>query len=161
MKIEPNKVVSIDYKLTDAQGKLLDASQGRGPLFYLHGVGQIIPGLEKALEGKEPGDELNDALLAGEGYGQRNETLVHRVMRSRFGKATKIEPGMQFQANSPQGQTAVFTIVKIEGDEVTVDGNHPLAGVELRFEVKVAAVRDATEEELEHGHAHGPGGHHH
>ena len=161
MQIAQDKVVLIHYTLTDDAGKVLDSSSGGDPLAYLHGQGNIIPGLEKALEGKQAGDKLNVRVEPAEGYGVRDDSLVQQVPRRAFGSVSKVEPGMQFHAQSAQGQMRVVTVTHVQGDMVTVDGNHPLAGEVLVFDVEVAEVRDATGEELEHGHVHGPGGHHH
>ena len=161
MQISKNKVVAIDYTLTGPDGKVIDTSKGRAPLAYIHGSGAIISGLEKALEGKSQGDTLNVTIPPAEGYGERDESLLQRVPRSTFGKIKRVEVGMQFQATQG-GQTRVVTIVGFDKDDtVKVDANHPLAGVPLKFDVKVAEVREATKEELDHGHVHGPGGHHH
>jgi FKBP-type peptidyl-prolyl cis-trans isomerase SlyD len=161
MLIAQDKVVLIHYTLTDEAGKVLDSSSGADPLAYLHGQGNIIPGLEKALEGKQAGDKLNVRVEPAEGYGVRDDSLVQQVPRRAFGSVSKVEPGMQFHAQSAQGQMRVVTVPHVKGDMVTVDANHPLAGEVLVFDVEVAEVRDATGEELEHGHVHGPGGHHH
>ena len=161
MQIAQDKVVLIHYTLTDDAGKVLDSSSGGDPLAYLHGQGNIIPGLEKALEGKQAGDKLNVRVEPAEGYGVRDDSLVQQVPRRAFGSVSKVEPGMQFHAQSAQGQMRVVTVTHVKGDMVTVDANHPLAGEVLVFDVEVAEVRDATGEELEHGHVHGPGGHHH
>ena len=154
MDIQKGKVVSIDYILRDAGGKVLDSSDEGEPLLYLHGNDNIIPGLEKHLEGKQIGDSLSCVVPAAEGYGERNEELVLKVSKSEFGPDAEVTPGMQFEARSDEG-TQIVTVVKIEDDEVTIDTNHPLAGETLHFEIKVVDVRDATEEELEHGHVHG------
>ncbi len=161
MLIAQDKVVLIHYTLTDDAGKVLDSSSGGEPLAYLHGQGNIIPGLEKALDGKQAGDRLNVRVEPAEGYGVRDDSLVQQVPRRSFGGAPNVQPGMQFHAQSSQGQTRVVTVTRIQGDMVTVDGNHPLAGEVLNFDVEVAEVREPTGEELEHGHVHGPGGHHH
>jgi FKBP-type peptidyl-prolyl cis-trans isomerase SlyD len=161
MNIGQDKVVSIHYTLTSNSGEVLDSSSGGDPLAYLHGKNNIIPGLEKALEGRQPGEKLDVKVAAAEAYGQRDENLVQKVPRRAFGGVAKVEPGMQFHAQTSQGQTRLVTVTGVQGDMVTVDGNHPLAGQDLNFAVEVADVRDATEEELEHGHVHGPGGHHH
>jgi FKBP-type peptidyl-prolyl cis-trans isomerase SlyD len=160
MLIAPEKVVLIHYTLKNDAGETLDSSSGGEPLAYLHGQGNLIPGLEKALEGKQAGDTLNVKVAAAEGYGERDDKLVQQVPRRQFGGAN-VQPGMQFHAQTSQGQTRVVTVTSIVGDMVTVDGNHPLAGENLHFEVEVNEVRDASAEELEHGHVHGPGGHHH
>ena len=160
MKIEKNKVVSIDYTLTDHDGVVIDTSQGREPLKYLHGTGALISGLEKELEGKKAGAKLDVVIKPEEGYGVRNEELLQKVPKEHFPTEPEIQAGMQFQANGPQGPILV-TVINVNDTEVTVDGNHPLAGVLLNFKVEVKEVRDATEEEVSHGHAHGEGGHQH
>lgn len=161
MQISQDKVVSIHYTLTGADGETLDSSRGRGePLAYLHGHGNIIPGLENALTGKSAGDTLNVQVAPAEGYGERYEQLVQQVPRSAFEGVDTLEPGMQFQAETGMG-VRLFTITEVQGDQVTIDGNHPLAGQTLNFDVEVTEVRDASPEELEHGHVHGPGGHEH
>jgi FKBP-type peptidyl-prolyl cis-trans isomerase SlyD len=160
MKIAEDKVVSIHYTLKDAGGTVLDASAGGQPLAYLHGAGNIIPGLESALEGCQTGDKLSVTVEPAEGYGERDERLVQAVPRSAFKGVKELAPGMQFQAQGPQG-TRLVVVTQVATDVVTVDANHPLAGQTLHFEVEIAEVRDATSEELEHGHVHGPGGHHH
>lgn len=160
MNVEKNKVASIDYTLKSDEGQVLDSSEGREPLAYLHGNGNLIPGLEEALEGKKEGDSVEVTVPPEKGYGIRNDSLIEKVNRSVFQGVDKIEKGMQFQANTQEG-TQVFTVIDIEGDEVTIDGNHPLAGASLNFAVTVKSVRDATEEEIAHGHVHGPGGHQH
>lgn len=156
MQIAKNAVVAIDYTLTDGDGQVLDTSQGRGPLAYLHGAGNIIPGLEKALEGKAEGEKVNVSVPPEEGYGERDESLIQAVPKKMFAETAEPEPGMQFQAQGPDG-ARVLTILKVEDDQVTVDANHPLAGQELNFDVAVVNVREASEEELEHGHVHAPG----
>jgi len=160
MKIGEDKVVSIHYTLTDSGGSVLDSSSGNEPLLYLHGAGNIIPGLESALEGKVSGDKLSVTVDPEQGYGTRDERLVQAVPRSAFKGVEQLAPGMQFQAQGPQG-TRLVVITQVTADIVTVDANHPLAGQTLHFEVEVTEVREATSEELEHGHVHGPGGHHH
>jgi FKBP-type peptidyl-prolyl cis-trans isomerase SlyD len=126
----------------------------------LHGAGNIIPGLEDALEGKTVGDKLNVAVVAAEAYGLRDDSLVQELPSNMFSGIDNIEVGMEFHAETEQG-LQVVTVTKVEGDQVTIDGNHPLAGVDLNFDVEITEVRAATEEELNHGHAHGAGGHHH
>lgn len=161
MLIAQDKVVLIHYTLTDEAGKVLDSSSGADPLAYLHGQGNIIPGLEKALEGKQVGDKLQVRVEPSEGYGVRDDSLVQQVPRRAFGSVSDVQPGMQFHAQSSQGQMRVVTVTRVQGDMVTVDANHPLAGEVLNFDVEVTEVREATGEELEHGHVHGQGGHHH
>jgi FKBP-type peptidyl-prolyl cis-trans isomerase SlyD len=160
MQISKNTVATIDYTLTNPQGQVLDTSKGAEPLSYLHGVGGIIPGLENALEGKQTGDNLSVTIEPDQAYGQRNEELVQEVPRRMFQGVDNIQPGMQFRAQGPQGQQVV-TVVGVQGDNVRIDANHPLAGVTLKFDVNVVGVREATQEEVSHGHVHGAGGHQH
>ena len=160
MQIGKNRVVTLNYTLRDEQGAVIDTSTGRAPLAYLHGKGNIIPGLEEALDGKAAGDKLDVTVAPDRAYGLRDERLVQIVPRARFGEVEGLQPGMQVRANGPQGARLV-TVVRIDPDFVTVDGNHPLAGRTLHFSVEVAEVRKATHEEVSHGHVHGPHGHHH
>jgi len=159
MRIAKNTVVAISYTLKDPDGNMIDQSQDNAPFHYLHGAGNIIPGLESELDGKQAGDALNVAINPQDGYGQRDDSLVRTVPRNMFDTDT-IQAGMQFTAHSENGHRLV-TVVNVDGDNVTLDENHPLAGVTLHFDVKVMDVRAATEEELDHGHAHGPDDHHH
>lgn len=161
MQIAANKAVSIDYTLTNDSGEVIDSSAGGAPLVYLHGCGNIIAGLEKALEGKQVGDQLNVAIEPEDAYGEYSAELVAVLDRSMFEGVDELEVGMQFHASAPDGGMQVVTIRDIDGDDVTVDGNHPLAGQRLNFDVKVVNVRDANPEEIAHGHIHGEGGHHH
>lgn len=160
MQIAQNTVVAFHYTLTNEAGEVLDSSEGREPLTYLHGAGNIIPGLEKQLEGRTAGDKLQANVSPEEGYGEIQPQLVQEVSRESFQGVDSIEPGMQFQAQTDGGPLMV-TITEVQGDTVTVDGNHPLAGQPLNFDVEVADVREATQEEVEHGHVHGEGGHEH
>ena len=160
MHIEKNRVVTFNYTLRDEQGAVLDSSSGRGALSYLHGKGNIIPGLEQALAGKSAGDKLDVTVAPEQGYGARDERLVQIVARAKFGEVANLAPGMQVRANGPQGPRMV-TIARVDRDFVTVDANHPLAGRTLVFSLEVADVRKATHEEITHGHVHGPGGHQH
>lgn len=160
MRVAKHKVVSIDYTLTDGQGTVIDSSDGGQPLAYIHGTGGIIPGLEAALEGKSPGEHVNAVIAPEQGYGARNESLVQQLARDVFDTDEDIVEGMRFHAMSEAGPRVV-TVVAVEGDQVTIDGNHPLAGMTLHFDVTIADVRDASQEEISHGHAHGPGGHDH
>jgi FKBP-type peptidyl-prolyl cis-trans isomerase SlyD len=160
MQIGKDKVVAIDYTLTDPQGQVLDTSQGREPLSYVHGTGNIIRGLEQALEGKGTGDTLQVQIPPDQAYGEKDPAMVQAVPRAAFRGITDIKPGMQFQAQN-QGAQQVVTVVGVTDEEVTVDANHPLAGVTLNFDVNIVSVRDATPEELQHGHAHGVGGQQH
>lgn len=160
MNIEKNRVVSLHYTLRDEQGTVIDTSSGRGTLTYLHGKGNIIPGLEAALAGRVAGDKLEVTVAPDKGYGARDERLVQILPRTKFSGTGELTPGMQVRANGPQGPR-MMTIVRVDRDFVTVDGNHPLAGRTLHFSVEVEEVRKATHEEVSHGHVHGPGGHHH
>lgn len=160
MNITQNAVVLIHYTLTNDAGETLDSSVGGEPLAYLHGNGNLIPGLEQALEGKQAGDKLSVKIAPADGYGEFDQSLVQRIPKRSFKGIPNLSVGMQLQAHSEHGPR-VITVTQIVGDMVTVDGNHPLAGQNLNFEVEVTEVRAATEEELEHGHVHGPGGHHH
>lgn len=160
MEIAKDRVVSFDYTLTLAGGQVVDSSKGKQPLAYLHGRGQIIPGLENHLTGKQKGDQVNVTIPPEQAYGQRNPKLIQMAPKSAFQGAAQIVPGMQFQGNTNQGPRLI-TVVKVEGENVTIDANHPLAGQTLNFDVTIVDVRDATAEELSHGHAHGAGGHQH
>ncbi len=160
MQISTNSVVTINYTLKNDQGETLDESQDNSFL-YLHGAGGIIPGLEGQLEGKSAGDEFSAHIEPEDGYGVRDDSMVQVVPRNMFESDHPVEEGIQFHAESPEGDTLTVTVTKIEGDEITVDGNHPLAGIALNFDIKIAEVREASKEEIEHGHVHGPDGHHH
>ena len=159
MQITANSVVTIDYVLTNDEGEVIDRSEN-GAFCYLHGARNIIPGLENALAGKTTGDSLSVSVQPEEGYGVRDEAMLQVISREMFGPDQEIDAGMQFHAQGPQGETMVITVKQVDGDDITVDGNHPLAGVNLNFTVSVVDIRDATQEEIEHGHAHGPDGHH-
>ena len=161
MSIKDNSAVSFQYSLADDEGQQLDSSAGKEPLAYLHGAGNIIPGLENALTGKAVGDSMTVAVSAAEGYGEVQQELIQDVPRTSFQGVEQIEVGMQFEAQTGQGGTVPVTVTAVTDETVTVDGNHPLAGKNLNFDVSIEAVRDATAEELEHGHVHGPGGHEH
>ncbi len=160
MQISKDKVVAIHYTLKNNSGEVIDSSEGKDPLYYLHGFGNLIPGMEDGLEGKSKGDKLELKISPEKGYGTRNEQAVQQVPVSAFGGAD-VKVGMQFQASGEQGYPIVVIVTSVEGDTVTVDANHPLAGEELNFKVEVIEVRDASSEEIAHGHVHGPGGHHH
>ncbi|MCC6074838.1 peptidylprolyl isomerase [Pseudomonas sp. GCM10022188] len=161
MQIAANKAVSIDYTLTNENGEVIDSSVGGAPLVYLHGARNIIVGLERALEGKQAGDELEVTIEPEDAYGDYSVELVAVLNRAMFEGVDQLEVGMQFHASAPDGGMQVVTIRDIDGDDVTVDGNHPLAGQRLNFKVKVVNVREANAEEIAHGHIHGEGGHHH
>jgi FKBP-type peptidyl-prolyl cis-trans isomerase SlyD len=160
MQATTEKVVSIDYTLKDDQGAVLDTSEGRGPLAYLHGAGNIIPGLEREIEGKAAGTPFEVTVPAADGYGERDDALVQPVPKSQFPAEANPQVGDQFHAQTPTGPRTV-TVVKVAPDSVTIDANHPLAGQSLHFAGQVVEVREATQEELQHGHVHGPGGHAH
>ncbi len=159
MKIDKHKVVSIEYTLKGPDGEIVDRSDDGEPLDYLHGAGNIVPGLEQALQGKAAGEAFHIDVPPEMGYGPRVEELRLVLPRDRFQTAGELATGMRFRASTPDG-SQVFTIVGIAGDDVTIDANHPLAGETLHFDVKVVDVRDARQEEIEHGHVHGPDGHH-
>lgn len=160
MQIADNTVASFHYTLTNDAGEVVDSSRGREPLTYLQGAGNIVPGLEMAMSGRRPGDTFQVKVAPEEGYGVRHEQLVQEVPRAAFQGVDEIEPGMSFQANTPQGSHSV-TVTRVTPDTVTVDGNHPLAGQTLHFAIEVTEVRAATSEEIAHGHVHGADGHHH
>jgi FKBP-type peptidyl-prolyl cis-trans isomerase SlyD len=160
MQIEKHRVVTLAYTLKDDNDRIIDQSDD-GSFCYLHGASNIIPGLENALSGMAAGDELSVSVPPEEGYGVHDAEKTQAVPREMFPAEEEIVAGMQFHAQGPDGHQLVVTVVKVEDDRITVDGNHPLAGVQLNFDVKVLEVREATGEEITHGHAHGPGGHHH
>lgn len=160
MQITTGKVVSIDYILTDDKQQTIDSSEGGEPLVYLHGVGQLIAGLEKELEGKTAGVSLKVKVAPENGYGLRDDAKIGEIPRAQIQGAGDLKVGAQLHASSPEGNQ-VLTIVKVEDDKVTVDANHPLAGQNLNFDVTIRDVRDASPEEVSHGHVHGAGGHHH
>jgi FKBP-type peptidyl-prolyl cis-trans isomerase SlyD len=160
MQIAENTVAAFHYTLTDDNGQVIDSSEGREPLAYLHGSGQIVPGLEKAMAGRVAGDQFKVDVAPAEGYGEHHPELAQELPREAFQGVEDIQPGMQFQGHGPQGVINV-TVTKVDGQTVHIDGNHPLAGQTLHFDIEVTEVRPATEEELAHGHVHGAGGHHH
>lgn len=154
MQIQDNCVVSIHYILTNEEGEELDSSAGQDPLVYLHGAGNIIPGLESALTGGSVGDKLEVTVAPEHGYGAVDPDLIRKVPREAFAGVERVEPGMQFQTQSPTGQVMRVTVKESNDQDVLIDANHPLAGQTLFFSVTVEEVRSATEEELAHGHAH-------
>lgn len=160
MQITEHKVVTLNYTLKDNDGTLIDEAND-GSFVYLHGVNSIIPGLENALTGKTSGDKMSVSIAPEEAYGERDDGRVESVPREMFPADSEIEQGMQFHAEGPDGHAIMVTVVAVEDDKVIIDGNHPLAGVGLNFDVEVMDVRDATAEEVEHGHVHGPHGHDH
>ena len=157
MIIIDKSVVTIHFKLTDDDGKLIDSSEGQDPLVYMHGTNSIIPGLERELDGKTTGDKMQVTVQPEDGYGKINPDLIQEVPRSAFQGVDDIQPGMQFEAKNPEGHRQLITIQEVADNSVTVNGNHPLAGQVLHFEISVEDVREATEEEISHGHAHAPG----
>jgi FKBP-type peptidyl-prolyl cis-trans isomerase SlyD len=160
MSIAQNSVVTIHYTLKDDAGEVIDSSREGDPIAYLHGHGNLVPGLERELEGKNTGDKINVSVAPDQGYGEYDKNLVQQVPRRAFQGVGKVTIGMRLHAQTPQGPRAV-TVTRLVGDMVTIDANHPLAGKNLNFEVEITDVREATEEELSHGHVHGEGGHHH
>lgn len=156
MKITKHAVAAIHYTLKDNSGKVLDSSAGHEPLYYLHGEGNLIPGMEEGLEGKLKGDKFELKIKPEKGYGVRDDQMIQKVPRSAFG-TEKVEKGMQFQTS----HGGVVTVTDVGLNEVTIDGNHALAGVELNFSIEVIDVRPGTVDEIAHGHVHGPGGAHH
>ncbi|MCH1921005.1 peptidylprolyl isomerase [Shewanella sp. A3A] len=160
MTIAKGKVVQLTYTLRDEQGDVLETNEGSAPIAYLHGYNGMMVGIEKALEGKAEGDSFSVTLPASETYGERQADAEQRVSVKHLQGAKVWKPGMVAVVNTDQGQRQV-TVLKAGKFMVTVDTNHPLAGRELTFDLTVAGVRDATEEEVAHGHAHGAGGHHH
>lgn len=160
MEIQNGRVATIHYTLTDDEGTVIDKSAPETPLAYLHGAGNIIPGLENALTGKQAGDKLNVDVAPEQGYGVHHPQMVQQVPRTAFPDDVQITPGMQFEAHGEHGPVVVM-VTGIDDEHITVDGNHPLAGRNLHFAVEVAEVREPTEDERSHGHVHGPGGAHH
>lgn len=158
--IADQKVVSLNFTVKDIDGQIVDSSEGGEPLVYLHGQNNIIPGLEAALEGKAAGEEFEVTVEPAQGYGEYNDEILQVVPRDAFQGVENIEQGMVFTAQTQNGPVQLV-VAKIEGDDITVDPNHPLAGKTLNFTGSVIEVRAATEEELAHGHVHGEGGHHH
>ena len=160
MQIGDQKVVTLHYILTDNEGRVIDKSDD-GSFAYLHGASNIIPGLENALSGKSAGEELTVSVSPEDAYGARDEAMLQQVPKNMFEDTNQIAVGTQFHAQGPNGEMLVVTVMEVQEEHVLVDGNHPLAGVDLNFDVKIIEVRDASEEEVEHGHVHGAGGHHH
>jgi FKBP-type peptidyl-prolyl cis-trans isomerase SlyD len=160
MSIAQDSVVTIHYTLKDDDGEVIDSSPGGEPLAYIHGHGNLVSGLERELAGKSAGDKLSVKIAPADGYGEYEKGLVQQIPRRNLQGIAHLKIGMQLEAQTPQGPRAV-TVTRMTGDLVTVDGNHPLAGKNLNFDIEIADVRAATEEELSHGHVHGAGGHHH
>lgn len=160
MQVADNLAVSIHYTLTNDEGEVIDTSEGDEALAYLHGYGNIISGLESVLTGKSVGDKFKVRIDAEDAYGEIEDDRVQIVSIEMFEGVDELEVGMQFHADVSSGP-GVITIINIDGDDITIDGNHPLAGVPLTFDVEVVDIRPATDEEISHGHIHGAGGHHH
>jgi len=160
MNIINDCVATIHYTLKNSAGDVLDSSENAEPLPYLHGAQNIVPGLEKELAGKTTGDKLSVIVKPEEGYGDYSKELLQELPRTMFSGVDTIEVGMEFHAETQHGRQVV-AVTKVEDETVTVDGNHPLAGQDLHFDVEILEVREATKEEIDHGHVHGPGGHDH
>ena len=161
MKVEKGTVVSVDYELHLGDGKVVDASAPGDPLSYIHGEGQIVPGLERALEGLDAGDTKQVVVPPEDGYGVHDARGLQEVPRNAFPSDVAPQPGMELMAEGPDGQAVPFVIREVKPESVVIDLNHPLAGRTLHFAITVRDVRTATAEELHHGHVHGPGGHSH
>ena len=160
MKAAAGMVVTMHYTLTDDRGEVLDSSSGSDPLAYLHGAQNIIPGLERALEGTAAGHKARVTVAPAEGYGGKDPAAVFEAPREHFPPDMELKPGVRVSADGPQGPIS-FLVVSVNDATATLDGNHPLAGQTLHFDVEIVNVRTATDEEKEHGHVHGEGGHHH
>jgi FKBP-type peptidyl-prolyl cis-trans isomerase SlyD len=159
MQISNNTAVSIHYTLTDDAGEIIDSTEGGEPMVYLHGSGNIITGLEEALQNKNTGETFTVRIESADAYGEFNDELIQVVSRDMFDGIDKIEVGMQFHTSANSG-SGIITVLGVDGDDVTIDGNHPMAGKALNFNVEVVSVRLATKDELSHGHIHGSGCHH-
>ena len=153
MTVCKEKVITIDYELKSADGEILDSSDENGALSYIHGIGFLVPGIERALDGKKIGDAIQTVVSPEDGYGEYDEDLVFEVTKDDFEKDVEIFEGLEFQAEIGD-EVRLCTVVAIENDTITVDANHPLSGEELHVRAKVLEIRDATPEELEHGHVH-------
>jgi len=160
MEIEENKVVQMHYTLKNDAQEVLDTSEGKDPLTYLHAEGSIIPGLFKAITGKKVGEKVSVVVKPEEGYGGQDTSMVQKVPKEAFKGMDDLSVGIKVQAETDQG-IQIATVTDIQEEEVTIDLNHPLAGETLHFDVEITDIREATEEEISHGHVHGPGGHQH
>jgi FKBP-type peptidyl-prolyl cis-trans isomerase SlyD len=161
MAIEANKVVTMNFTLTDDHGNVLDSTDHGGPFSYLSGNNMVLPKLEETVSGMIIGTKKSIKLNAAEGYGNYNEDALQIVGKENFPEDLVLEVGMEYMASNPDGKKMPFTITKVDGEDITIDFNHPLAGKNLNFDIELVDVRDATPEELSHGHVHGPDGHHH
>lgn len=159
--INNNQVVQFHYTLKDDEGNIIDQSPEGQPFAYLHGYQNIIPGLEAQLVGKAVGDKFTASVEPADAYGEFDDAAVQEVPRENFQGVDNIQAGMQFQSQTEDGHVMLVTVKDVQDDMVIVDANHPLAGKKLHFDVEIADIREATPEELQHGHAHGAGGHHH
>jgi len=155
--VKNGRVISLNFVLKNEQGEVLDSSEKGHPLEYLHGYGDIIPGLEKALDGRKLGEKMTVVIPPAEAYGEYEVSLVDEVSRDQFPGVEEIEPGMQFQTHMDDGAPMVINVTAVDEDTVVVDANHPLAGVTLVFEVEISAIREACKEEIDHGHVHEAG----
>ena len=153
MTIAKHSVVAIHYELKNDEGTTLDSSEGSEPLVYLHGTGALVPGLENELEGRDSGESFEVSITPAEGYGEHIGDLIQEVPRDVFSDVESLEPGMQFRTSDPEG-SRIITVVEAGDEIVTIDANHPLAGVTLHFSVSIEATRPATDEEISHGHVH-------
>jgi len=161
MPLEANKVISFKYTLKDDQGSVIDSTLNKDPLSFISGSNQILPKLEETLGGMLIGGKKNVKLNAADAYGEYDEKAIQNIKKDQFPPEAKLEVGMSYLANSPDGKQMPFTIAEVKEEEITVDFNHPLAGKALEFDVELIDKRDATPEEIQHGHVHGPGGHQH
>ena len=161
MKVGKDKVVLMHYTLKNDAGDVIDSSDGADPLPFLQGHGNIIPGLESALEGSKVGDKLDVSIKPEEGYGERMKDAIQEIPSSALKGVDEVKVGMQLQSQDKDGNAFLVTVTKIEDDKITVDGNHPLAGQTLHFSVSIESIRKAEAEELSHGHVHADGQHNH
>lgn len=157
MKIAPNKVVVMHYAVSDSEDTLIDSSYDHSPLAIIHGTGYLIPGLEEALIDHVVGDKFEVEVDAENAYGERHDGFVQTIPKAMFAEIEDLDVGTQLRATTDEGEQTVI-VVDVQDEEITVDGNHPLAGIDLKFDVEILEVRDATEDELAHGHVHGEGG---
>lgn len=160
MKVEDKKVVAIEYTLKNPSGEVLDSNKGGELLYFIQGEGNIVPGLEKQMAGKSIGDSFEALVKAADGYGEYDDEKIRRIPRAQLKHLKGLREGMALQMRGPEG-VEMITVTSISETEVVADGNHPLAGQDLHFQIRVGEIREATKDELAHGHAHGPGGHHH
>lgn len=156
-----NKVVGLIYTLKDSEGEIIEERSSEDPLMYIQGADQLLPAVEKAVDGKPVGFKAEIHLAAADAYGDYDEELVAEVERSEFPKDVNITIGMKFETQDPDGEPVLVEVIEVDSEKIVVDGNHPLAGIDLQFALEVKSIREATQEELEHGHVHGEGGHLH